>query len=63
MPQLRRPFIGQGTRGPARSTSAVAGALMNWRLARQLAFQNKSPSAAVSAAKGKARLYGLLIDK
>ena len=31
--------------------------------ARQLAFQNKSASAAVAATMGKARLYGLLVDK
>ena len=31
--------------------------------ARQLALQNKSPSAAVAATMGKARLHGLLVDK
>ena len=31
--------------------------------ARQLAFQNKSASAAVAATMGKARLHGLLVDK
>ena len=31
--------------------------------ARQLALQNKSASAAVSATMGKARLHGLLVDK
>ena len=31
--------------------------------ARQLVFQNKSPSAAVAATMGKARLHGLLVDK
>ena len=31
--------------------------------ARQLAFQNKSPAAAVAATMGKARLHGLLVDK
>ena len=32
-------------------------------IARQLALQNKSASAAVSATMGKARLHGLLVDK
>jgi hypothetical protein len=31
--------------------------------ARQLAFQNKSPAAAVAATMGKAQLHGLLVDK
>ncbi len=31
--------------------------------ARQLAFRNKSPAAAVAATMGKARLHGLLVDK
>ena len=31
--------------------------------ARQMAFQNRSASAAVGATMGKARLHGLLVDK